>query len=70
MTKIEFRRRRQITLMWRLAGAEPNAGSFQTWAIYKGADYRTGKSTASARGNRYCNWRVVLIEWHVDLYVA
>jgi hypothetical protein len=21
---------------------------FQTWAIYKGADYRTGKSTASA----------------------
>jgi hypothetical protein len=30
--------------------------------ISKSADYLTGKSTASARRNRYCNWRVVLMK--------
>jgi hypothetical protein len=43
-------------------GDEPSAGSFQTLVISKSADYLTGKSTASARRNRYCNWRVVLMK--------
>ena len=42
---------------------------FQTWAIYKYADYLTHKLTASARGNRYCNWRVVLVKIDVDLHL-
>jgi hypothetical protein len=35
---------------------------FQTWAIYKHADYLTNKLTASARAIRHCNWRVVFVE--------
>jgi hypothetical protein len=35
---------------------------FRTWAISKSADYLTGKSTASAHRNRYCNLMVVLMK--------
>jgi hypothetical protein len=31
---------------------------FQTWAIYKNAEYLIHKLTASTRSNRYCNWWV------------
>jgi hypothetical protein len=39
-------------------------------AIHKYANYLTHKLTVSARGNRYCNWRVVSIKIDVDLRLA